>query len=105
MIVYLTVQSENSEWEISASYDEIKKRYYGVSLKNPIEPIAWDNAGYLFNDLVVMVKAMNDDNNKDYFVSNESFSVHKWLKINSEEIPQLNKILQYAVGLGWGKIK
>lgn len=105
MIVYLTIESDNSKWKLQANYDEIKKRYYGVSLAIPMVDDIWDSPRYLFEDLAVMVKAMYANNNEDYFVSNDNFPVHKWLIDNREEIPQLNEILQYAVGLGWGKIK
>ena len=104
MIVYLTIESDNSKWKLQANYDEIKKRYYGVSLANPIEDDIWDSPEFLFKELAPMVLHMNNLSTT-IPVLDDCTDVYYWLINNRLEIAELNEILQYAVGLGWGKIK
>lgn len=105
MLAYLTIQSDNCKWSLEAIYDEVKKQYCGVSLTNPIE-YDWDSSHFLFKELAPLVLSLHVlDFNIAALLTENNEDVYHWLKANQEEIPQLNEILQYAIGLGWGKIK
>ena len=109
MIVYKTIMSENEKWKLSANFDEIENKWYGVTLKVPKkaceagETNFWDNEKYLFGDFFNLVEKMV---NKQSAVPVTELNMHPYFYLtnNKKQLKQVYEILVYGKSLGWDKV-
>lgn len=103
MTISLQIESDNGLWILAANYCEVKKKYYGVSLTNPVDGNSWDNVYYIYKELYPMVFQMLL-NRPTVAVTDENLEVYDYLCENRDDIVQLHQIIAKSVELGWNKI-
>lgn len=103
MTISLQIESDNGLWILAANYCEVKKKYYGVSLSNPVDGGFWDSAKYLYEELYPLVDKMLN-NKPTVAVTDENLEVYVYLCENRGDIAQLHQILSKGRELLWDKI-
>lgn len=108
MTISTTIESDNGEWELSANYNEEKKRFYGVGLLVPKEvdndSRYWDNPAYLYEELFPMIEKMH---NREITipVTELNTSIYRYLQYDKTNVDELYEVLNYGKQMGWQKIK